>query len=304
MGDRHRANPAKDRKMLMELMYERVFTEIAMARFKWKGLPESINVRFLEHTLFYRALSVFYFDKDYDKHFALKGAASGPVNMYDEPTAFRVFGNSLINKELRAMTTQDKDGGGRKNPQCVPIWANRLRMPDHDIALIYATKMAEIERTIEINVMAMRHPFIVAVDDTDKLTLQNALRQVVEGQPVIFGTQAMADSLDNKARLLDMKIDKDLAPNLQLVKAKQWNDCMTFLGINNANQDKRERLVTSEVSANNSQVLMARNSALDARRFACEQINSLYDLNVSVDWNVDVELIAQEAALAEGVSDS
>jgi hypothetical protein len=272
-------------------MYLRIFTEIACARFKWIGLPDSVDQRFLEMTLFYRGLSIFYFDTDYDRYMALRGTAGGKINMYDNPTAFTVIGNTMVNKTLGA-----KD--------CVPIWANTMRLPDHDIAMLYATRMADLDRTIEIDLLAMRHPYILLADDNEKQSILNAFRQVQEGQPVIVGTTALGDALDNKAKLLDMNLDKEVVINLQLVKSKMWNECMTFLGINNANQDKRERLVVSEVSANNSQVLMARNVALGARRYAAEQINQKYNLAVKVEWNIDIDTIMAEKAINENVHES
>jgi hypothetical protein len=282
--DGFRNNPERNRKAIEERMYLRIFTEIACARFKWVGLPTGIDERFLELTLFNRALAVFYFDESFDRYFALRASGTGKINMYDNPTSYTVIGNTMINKTL-------------KGDECVPIWANFLRMPDWDIASVYATRISEIDRTIEINLLAHRHPFMMFVDDNEKLSVTNAFRQVKEGQPVIVGTTALGDMMDQKVKLLDMKIDKDEVLNLQLVKGKMWNECMTFLGINNANQDKRERLVVSEVSANNSQVLMARNVALDARRQACEIMNRMYGLSVSVHWNVDIDNIAQEKAI-------
>lgn len=292
--DNFRNNPNRNRKSVEVMMYERLISEMAMARFEWRGLPDSIDVRFLELTLFYQALSVFYFDRDFDCYFALRGSGAGPINMYDNPTVFKVYGNTMVNKILRATKR------GEREADCVPIWANFLRIPDWDIVQIYATKLAEVDRTIEQDILAMRHPFIVAVNDNQKLSLQNALRQVQEGQPVLFGTEALAETIDQMIKVFDLKIDKEEVINLQLVKSKMWNECMTLLGINNANQDKRERLVTSEVSANNSQVLLARQVALDARRDACKRINDRYpNLNISVHWNVDEDNLTKEKQMSD-----
>lgn len=291
--DNFRNNPARNRKAIQERMYLRIFTEIACARFNWVGLPDSVDVRFLELTLFNRALAVFYFDKQFDRYMALQASGTGKINMYDNPTSYTVIGNTMVNKTL-----QGKD--------CVPIWANFLRMPDWDIASIYATKIAEIDRTIEIDLLAMRHPYVLIADDNQKMSVLNAFRQVQEGQPVIVGTNALGDMLENQFKLLDMKIDPQIVPNLQVAKTKIWNEAMTFLGINNANQEKRERLVASEVAANNSQVLMARNVALDARRTAAEMINQRYKLDVSVHWNVDIDNVVTERAISTstGVNDA
>ena len=57
---------------------------------------------------------------------------------------------------------------------------------------------------------------------------------------------------------------------------------MNYLGINNANQDKRERLVADEVSANDEQVDVCANVFLKARQECCEKINKRFNLNISV----------------------
>lgn len=277
-----RNNAPRDRKALYETMYMRVLTEFATNRFKWTGLPEEIDRRFVEYELFRHALVVFFHeDKNFNRYFALRGSGQGGWNMYDNPTSFTVVGNNMggmLPPRLKA------------GSECIPIWANTVRVPDWDLVLLQSSKLAEIERTIEINLGAMRKPFLFAVADTERLTFQNVWRAHQEGEPVVFGTEAMMEALDNKIKLFDLKIDKDLVINLQLAKAKMWNETMTFLGINNSNQDKRERLVADEVGANDQQVSAARNSAMGARKYAVEQINAKYGLEVSVEWNED-ELI-------------
>ena len=276
-----RGNAPRDRKALYETMFMRTLTEFATNRFKWAGLPEEIDKRFLELELFRHALVVFYYDNDnYDRYLALRGSGAGKWNMYDNPTTFTVTGNTMVNRRLQA---------GR---ECVPIWANTLRVPDWDLVLLQSTKLAEIERTIEINLQAMRKPFLFAVDEHERQSFVNLWRQVQEGQPAIFGTETLSGSLDDKVKLFNMGIDKDIVLNLQISKSKIWNETMTYLGIDNANQDKRERLVADEVAANDAQIHAARNAALNARQYACEQINKKYGLNVSCEWNEDAALMS------------
>lgn len=69
-----------------------------------------------------------------------------------------------------------------------------------------------------------------------------------------------------------------------IAKSKLWNECMGLLGINNANQDKKERLVAAEVGANDEQVEATRNIALNARQQACDRINDMFGLDISVDF--------------------
>ena len=264
-------NTAMSRKSLMERMYIRVLTELSCNRFKWVGLPDTIDERFIELTLFRQSLAVFYFDEQYHRHLCLRAAGTGRVNMYDNPTTFTVIGNAMVHKTLNAR-------------KCVPIWSNYLRIPDWDIVMIYATKLAEIDRTIEIDLKAMRYNYILQVPENERLTYENIMRQHDEGQPIVFGTQALDP--DAVIKTFPILIDKDVVLNLQMSKTKLWNEVMTLLGINNSNQDKKERLVADEVSANDGQVVASRNVSLNARQHAAEQINKMYDLHISVQWNM------------------
>jgi hypothetical protein len=108
------------------------------------------------------------------------------------------------------------------------------------------------------------------------------MRQIAEGQDVIFGTDAL--DMGGTVEVLDLGIDPMNLPNLMIARSKLWNECMGLLGINNANQDKKERLVAAEVGANDDQVQASRNVALNARQTAAAQISKLYGITVTVDF--------------------
>src|SRR4051812_22928810 len=74
-------NPAIQREAAITRLLERNMTELAVNRFAWDGLPDSIDPRFLELCLFFNALAVVYWDEDYDKLLAVRGSGTGFVNM-------------------------------------------------------------------------------------------------------------------------------------------------------------------------------------------------------------------------------
>jgi hypothetical protein len=295
-------NQANTEQAIIERMYMRVLTELASNRFKWEGLPPSIDARFMELTLFRYALSIFYYDEDYVNYFALQGGAAGQLNMMNNPLAFRVVGNgSFVGKTLSAVPTVQEvvtmpmgDNGRRtknielvrKDAECVPIWANYLRVPDLDIVMIYSKKLADIDRSIEINAHNARRTKVLVSSENQKLTNVNINRQIDEGQPFVHVKKGMG--VDNDIlTAVDMGVDPDSVVNLHILKVRLWGECMGLLGINNANQDKKERMVESEVSSNDAQVSAMRAVNLNARQMACDSINSLYNLNVSVDYVVE-----------------
>ena len=80
----------------------------------------------------------------------------------------------------------------------------------------------------------------------------------------------------------DYELNEIFFKDLELQKHMIWNEAMTFLGLNNSNQDKRERLVANEVEANNEQVEGCLNAGLKARQRACREINRIFGTNISV----------------------
>lgn len=293
-----RGNQGADRTALYEEMYVRILTEIATNRFKWTGLPAEIDRRFLELQLFRQALVVFFFDPAFGRYFALRGSGAGRWNMYDNPVSFNVTGNGVYPGKMidvvRHVQTDSQGEPIEPDPMsidgCVPIWGNTLRTPDWDIVYLQSTKLANIERTIEITAQLMRTPYVFGVDDNEKHSFMQIFKQVQEGQLAVFGTQTLGQNIAEKIQVFPVTVDKDVLLNLQIAKSKMWAETMTLLGVNNANQDKRERLVADEVSANDEQIDAVRTSALAAREYAAEIINSKYNLNITVEWNNTTDL--------------
>lgn len=273
---RRRRGNTRTKKARIARMYVRILTEMCMNRFKWEGLPDSIDPRFLEWTLFRDALSVFYFDKEFDQYMALRASGRDGVNFYDNPTGFTAYGNQVFSKHLRA-------------DECVPIWANYMRLPDIDVVRIFADRLAEADRTVEIDIFASRHPYIVGVGEDERLGMMNAFRAVEEGQPVIFGSETFnARSLSEKMSVLNLQLEKGAITEMQDARYRIWNDAMTLLGISTMNSFKKERLVGAEADGADGQAAAMRGVALNARRYACDQINRMFpELNVSVDWHTE-----------------
>lgn len=259
-------NPNKNRQFLIESMYQRILTELAVNRFEWTGLPRSVNPRWLEMTLFYTALSVFYYDTEYNEYLALRATGSGRINMVGNPVSFTLLGPLFKSKTLPAR-------------QVVPIWANYLRIPDLDIITIYSHRLAELDRTIEINSKNARQNRAIVSTENQRLTMQNITRMIDEGQKdIVITDRGLIDGITP----IDMAVNPDSYEKLHILRTRIWNECMGLLGINNANQDKKERLVESEIGANDDQVGAMQDVNLNARQYACEQIKLKYNLDVDV----------------------
>ena len=268
------ANPMKINQSelnhdVVRRMYRRVLREIVVNRFTWRDLPDGIDHRFLEMRLMYEGNAVFYYDDDFNRYVVGRAALTGQPNVYDNPTKFNVIRAGMPNKMLSAKS-------------CVPIYANYLREPDMDVVEVFSAKLAHIDRTIDINLINQRHPVVFSGTEEQRLSAINTFRQLKDGEPFIVANP----SLDPTNSMVAFKTEVSDMSTLNLILAKQklWNECMTLLGVNNANQDKKERLVADEVSANDEQVMVNRGIGLNARTDACQLINQKWGLNVSVEW--------------------
>lgn len=268
----------ESREFVISRMYERMLTQMCITRFEWSNLPPGINHRFLELTLFRRAMALFWHDDMYNKYFATMGTVNGPLNYYNEPTRYQSFGLGLAARNI----TPGVNG--------VPIWANYLRIPDLDIVQIYAQRLANFDRTIEINGRNARSPRIIAIPQNMQLTASQINKQIEDGAQTITVNYDSLANPNEVIQSLDMGIHPDSLEKLSIVKGRIWSECMGLLGIKHANQDKKERLVVDEVNSNDEQIAMTRYVNLVARREAVEQINSLYGLNISVDYRADQEM--------------
>lgn len=276
------ANNATAIVAMNERMLMRRMQELSMNRFQWDGLPDEIDARFLEKTLFMQGLAVFCQLPEMfgSKHLALRASPTGDNDYQDNPKAFMVYGNDFYSDMIDA-------------DECVPIWSNTMRVPDHDIVHWYATRLAQIERTRDINAMAARHTRIVSANQDQRLTAANIDRQFQEGQTVIY-TSTSFDP--NSVQVFNLDLEPRVLSEVTLERNQLMNDCLTMLGITNSNQDKKERLVVDEVGAGDEETMMNRAIALGQRQAAAKRISKMFNLTVTVGWN---ELMSDDPELSD-----
>ena len=272
-------------KTIAQELNDRTYTDyfyrltlLARSVFKWENLPNGIDEKWIERYLFSDGKCMFFMDEE--KGFMVsKCTNEGELNYYDEPTILRPVA-----------TNYDSEKSYENNEECVLIRNNDEMIPTSPTIQLYALRLAELSRTIDININAQKTPVIILCSDKQKLTMKAVYRQWNGYEPVIYG--------DKNLDIEGIKVLKTDAPivfdKLQIQKHAVWNECMTFLGINNANMDKRERLVDDEVQANNQQIEMSAEVMLKARERACELINKRFGLEVRVSMrNAENEPISK-----------
>lgn len=244
--------------------------ELAMTMFEWKNLPDSIDERFLELTLFNDGQAVFFKDADLDQYLGLQVITNGRLNVYRVPINRRAFAVNGYNYDLDINNS-------------IIIYNNYLRTNSYRMCLLFAKKLYNLDRIIDVNANAQKTPVLLKASEQQRLSVINTYKDWDGNQPVVHGDK---DFDTNAFQVL--KTDAPyVCDKLYQLKIQYWNEALTYLGISNLNVQKKERLVADEVVRAQGGTIASRYSRLEMRRKACEEINKMFGLNISVDFRDD-----------------
>jgi hypothetical protein len=155
----------------------------------------------------------------------------------------------------------------------VYIMNNELQKPTMESLKLFAYRLYDTERVTDTNLSAQRTPILIEGDTKSILTLKNVYMQYSGNTPVVFGNKQF--DISNKLNVL--KTDAPyLIDKLDLHKHQIFNEALTVLGINNANADKKERLIVDEANANDELINYYLNCWYKTRKKACDEINEKF----------------------------
>ena len=250
---------------------------LATSLFTWKNLDDIAGTgasRFLEQSLYDNGRACFVKDDELG-FMVLNVNPSDKLNIYMLPT--RVNAWSIGYNKM-----YDFD-------DIVYIMNNELQKPTMASLELFANRLYETERTIDVNLQAQKTPILIEGDTKTILTLKNVYMQYSGNTPFIFGNKQF--DISNKLNVL--KTDAPyLIDKLDVHKHQIFNEALTVLGIDNANTDKKERLITNEVESNEQLVTYYLNCWYKTRKKACDEINEKFlkdnDTKIEIVLNKDV----------------
>lgn len=145
----------------------------------------------------------------------------------------------------------------------------------------YATLLAMCDSGVAVNLMNSKAAYVFkAASKGQADTIKKLYDNITAGQPAVFVGESGALNSEN---VFNLPVRENfVADDIQLLKRKIVNEFLTEIGINNANLDKRERLNTEEVNANNDEIYANIQHWFDNLKDGVERINKLYDLGISV----------------------
>lgn len=255
------------------LQYVNRLTELSISMFDWKNLPDTIDARFLELALFNDGMAVFFKDEVMG-YLGLQVIIGGELDVYRIPIARTAFAQNGYRMKLDPSNS-------------VIIFNNMLHTNSILDVQEMSKRLYEIQRTIDVNVIQQKTPKIITCTENQRLVMKNLYAQYMGNEPFIFGDK----NLDlSGIKTLDTT-SPYVADKLYELKTQYWNEALTYLGISNVNTIKKERMITDEVQRNLGGTIASRYSRLFMRQQACEQINKMFGLNISVDYREDMQVL-------------
>lgn len=264
------------------IQYFNRLVELSISMFEWQGLPETVDPRYLELHLFQNG-SMVYFRDEVMGDLCLDCIANGQFDVYGNPISRRAY--SSYNQYQKTLNESDS----------VIIWNNYLRQPSVLDVKMFAKRLYNLDRIIDVNANAQKTPVLVQGTEKQRLTLVNLYKEFDGNAPFIFGDK----NLDlNSLRAISTNAPY-VADKLYQLKTQIWNEALTYLGISNLNIQKKERMITDEVQRNQGGTIASRYSRLEARREAVDKINRMFGTDISVDYREDFQ-ITNENDTGEG----
>lgn len=176
-----------------------------------------------------------------------------------------------------------------------PVLGSFERLIDTDCALVllqydygnawpminrYAALLASCDGSIAVNLINSRVAAIFGAENKKEAESYKLMYdQITEGKPGVFIGEAMAKKLSERLMYNRVK-ESYVADQIENLKHQIMDDFLSDLGVENANTDKRERLITNEVESNYQEIRAGAEHWLDNINEGFAKANNLYNLNL------------------------
>lgn len=265
--------------------------------FVWNNLPETIEPYMIEQWLWGVGWCGFAYDERYG-YVALSSNQFDLMSVNYRPTHVTMVGNGTYFDRLVYYGTETErtllnqtDTPFNENTACVVIRNNPQYVSSYQllypyIYAYYATKRKEITMLDQLQLQSL-----IMASPEDRPQLEGLKKDIRKNKPIItLNIKGMKSEpkplvLANNSSLLD----------LQTLAKSLYGEIMERIGINSLNYEKRERMITDEVDQNKEQTMATSDILLKERQLACDRINELFGLNISVELNSDIQYSETDA---------
>lgn len=275
-----------DAQALYNHYYSRL-AGVAATRYRWEGLPDSIDPMRLEFCLVLQgglaawthlrqkdpktgeAIPLGDGEEEAERgRFVVSRCVYGAGGLDDlfNPAGYTTYGPGIPSITFKTNKPLDEWAG-------VPIWGDALRM-DYDGATIrlWANRLARSSLVVDVNMAATTRGMVAFTDQDKLLSTQTALENSLSGITTFTTDREILENM----KAFDFGVHPDTVERSHVVAMRLWNEALTALGVQAGAQEKEERLTDDEVQAIRGAVEAVRRRTLEPRQLAARQINRRY----------------------------
>ena len=260
----------------LQRYFRKYLLQKAISVFKWT-LPNEWDEDYFKYVLY----GIGYIAVLETRSFGVicQGGALGGYNLYYRPSYIMIT-NPLLKETITANIDID----------CAII---KLQ-PDYssimDIVGYYADQLALSAEALGMNMVNVKSGVVFgAKDKTQAQSYKKMFDKMQDGDPAVFIDKQLLDDAGKPnwypfvQNMKEQYIADSILSDMRKIEAMFDTD----IGIPNANTDKKERLVTDEINANNVETATRCELWLDSIRKGIDKANAMYNLSLSVDWRVN-----------------
>lgn len=198
------------------------------------------------------------------------------LNLYDRPTECIISNHKIHNLTLKI----DKN--------CVLVHLQNNYQGVMQLLNIYAMKLASIDSGIDVNIMNTKAAWMFDCDGkAQEATAKQIYDDITKGRPAVFVRANNNSNLNSDGKIgitmLNVK-NTYIADDLQDIKRQVMYEFLTEIGINNANVDKKERVNTLEVQANDDELRNSIDDWKENLETQFNKVNKMFGLNIKVSF--------------------
>lgn len=256
---------------------------LASSSIQWKGLPDTIDPVYLEYCLVRQGSAIIVYEPEFG-YLCGANASTGDLDIYGYPNNRSVI---FRNGQQAFYSREDS----------VIIYNNSMRSGDYYYYKIFANDLANIDMAVRVNINSQKTMPIVPSSVQQALTVKNLYQDIEENQGIRVIDEESMDLEKFKAALQFDNRRSFTGDNMIAVQREIWNRALTFIGINNVNVEKRERVNTFETNSNLDEIYIMRRDRLNQRDRACTLLEMQFGIKASANYysdNVSRETFREE----------
>lgn len=150
---------------------------------------------------------------------------------------------------------------------------------------IFAQRLANCDSSIDVNLLNTKVAYVFdCVDEKQAKEAKLIYDKITSGEPAVFYHSTSGMNISDKMNFFTNNVKNVyIADLVQAEKRAIYNEFLTQIGINNAAEEKRERLLVDEVNSNNDELMINMNYCYENIKKCVEKVNKMFpDVNLSI----------------------